>query len=271
MKTENPYWETIYNKLLQNQEELKHAYENPIGTRTRFFVLDDVLHSDDVQEIYKNFDHENDIWFRRSSFREKKSTLAKLGKLHPMISEITDAFHHENIIEIVSRITNIKDLEADPSLYAGGISMMKKGDFLNPHIDNSHDASRKKYRRLNLLFYVTPNWQEPYGGNFELWDERAKNPVILTSKFNRLLVMETRNHTYHSVSPVKADAYRCCVSNYYFSASSPEDFDYYHVTSFTGRPNQLFRRAYGRVDNFLRNQFVRITGISRGKGLSRYK
>ncbi len=27
-------------------------------------------------------------------------------------------------------------------LYAGGLSMMFEGDFLNPHIDNSHDAGR---------------------------------------------------------------------------------------------------------------------------------
>ena len=56
------------------------------------------------------------------------------------------------------------------NLYASGLSMMFKNDYLNPHIDNSHDA-RKKYRRLNLLFYVSPDWNYDNGGNFELWDE----------------------------------------------------------------------------------------------------
>ena len=100
--------------------------------------------------------------------------------------------------------------------------MMKNGDFLNPHIDNSHNSSRNKYRRLNLLFYVTPNWQESNGGNFELWNKKVTKPITVTSKFNRMVVMETTNYSYHSVSPIKVNAYRCCVSNYYFSVSPPE-------------------------------------------------
>ena len=39
-----------------------------------------------------------------------------------------------------------------------GLAMFE-GDFLNPHVDNSHDANREKYRRLNLLFYVSPDWK----------------------------------------------------------------------------------------------------------------
>ena len=83
------------------------------------------------------------------------------------------AFQNKKVIDIISQITQINDLEADKNLYAGGLSIMSKGDFLNPHIDNSHNISRNKYRRLNLLFYVSPDWKMADGGNFELWDERV--------------------------------------------------------------------------------------------------
>ena len=270
MKIENQFSGKIFNKLVKYEEELKNAYDSSNGTKTKYFILDDLLPIDDVKEIYNQFGREKQFWFHRSTFREKKSTYAKIDELNPIIRDITEAFHHENVLEIIGRITGIKDIKGDPSLYAGGLSMMKNGDFLNPHIDNSHDSSREKYRRLNLLFYVTPNWEGINGGNLELWDEKVTKPVTLTSKFNRLIVMETRDYSYHSVSPVKVNADRCCVSNYYFSVSSPEDFDYYHVTSFTGRPNQFLRRAYGRIDNSLRNQISKVFGISRGKGLSRF-
>ena len=46
---------------------------------------------------------------------------------------------------------------------------MKKNQFLNPHLDNSHDKDRSRWHVLNLLYYVTPNWQEDFGGNLELW------------------------------------------------------------------------------------------------------
>ena len=64
-------------------------------------------------------------------------------------------------------------MSADPSLYAGGISVMGQDDFLNPHIDNSHDGDQKLYRVVNLLYYVSPDWKEEYGGHLELWDERC--------------------------------------------------------------------------------------------------
>ena len=32
---------------------------------------------------------------------------------------------------------------------------MPQGNYLKPHLDNSHDRDRKRYRVLNLLYYVT--------------------------------------------------------------------------------------------------------------------
>ena len=97
--------------------------------------------------------------------------------------------------------------------------MMSKEDFLNPHIDNSHDRDKKRYRKLNLLYYVTPGWEEGFGGNFELWDEKVKKERD-NFKFNRLVIMETNKQSWHSVNIVITDKIRCCVSNYYFSPIS---------------------------------------------------
>ncbi len=259
----------IKNKLSSNIEDLSRQYHNmDKGTRTKFCVLDNLIDKDSVEKIYNQF--KGDYWIPRKTFREAKKTYANLDTLDPIVANITEAFHDPGVVDIVSEITGINGLEFDPSLYAGGISKMDKGDFLNPHLDNSHDAGRNRYRRLNLLFYVSPDLVESDGGNFELWDDKVKNPVRIPAKFNRLVIMETGNHTWHSVDPVKTDdKMRCCVSNYYFSKASPLDFEYYHVTSFLGRPNQIFNRVYGRVDNFLRQSFVQLTGFSRGKEQAR--
>ncbi len=37
---------------------------------------------------------------------------------------------------------------------------MSKGVYLRPRLDNSHDKNRKRYRVVNLLYYVTPEWRE---------------------------------------------------------------------------------------------------------------
>jgi hypothetical protein len=147
----------------------------------------------------------------------------------------------------------------DTHLYAGGISLMAKDNFLNPHLDNSHDKERERYRVLNLLYYVTPDWSHEAGGNLELWDEGPKESQReITSHFNRLALMATHEKSWHSVSQVMVDRSRCCVSNYYFSAKPLEDHDYFHVTSFRGRPEQPVRDLVLQGDIALRQGIRKV-------------
>ena len=262
----------ITSRLNRDKELLTESFNRESSeTTTRHFILDDLLPEDLVLNTYKSFPSRDD-YFKRDSFRERKLTFAKLDTLSSMLpGEVTDSFQDSRVINLIGEIVKINGLEGDPFLYAGGISRMDKTHFLNPHIDNSHDGDRKKYRRLNLLFYITPGLEEVDGGNFELWDRQVKNPYKIVSKFNRLVVMETTSTSWHSVDPVVSEKNRCCVSNYYFSNESPTGKDYYHVTSFLGRPGQTGKRIYGRIDNFMRKSVATLTGFSRGKGLARGK
>ncbi|WP_397579782.1 2OG-Fe(II) oxygenase [Sphingorhabdus sp.] len=249
----------------------KQEWMNPLSTRTRSFKIDNLLPENVAREVYDLFPKDSRLWFERRSFREQKKTFAKLQHLDALIENVTDAFHHESVVAAIGKITGFPDLEPDPELYAGGISMMQQGDFLNPHIDNSHDKLRNRYRRLNLLYYVTPDWDQHNGGNLELWDDAVHKPFQIDALFNRLVVMETNRTSWHSVNPVLVPASRCCVSNYYFSAASPSCTQYYHVTSFLGRPTQPLRRVIGRVDNKFRQFIAQRLKISRGGDLGRTK
>ena len=262
----------IVERLVTNKEHLTKTFpsDNP-HIKTKYFVLDDLLPAEFVMEIFKNFPQESQYFFR-DTFRERKYSFAKLNELeNPITDVVTDALQSLEVIREISEITQLSSLEGDPSLYAGGLSRMDQTHFLNPHIDNSHDGERERYRRLNLLFYVTPDIDEKDGGNFELWDDRVTTPFKIPSKFNRLVVMETTKSSWHSVDPVISDIQRCCLSNYYFSNESPTSNDYYHVTSFIGRPGQTFQRTYGRVDNFLRQFIASKLGISRGHNRLRHR
>ncbi|MGK0180582.1 MAG: Rps23 Pro-64 3,4-dihydroxylase Tpa1-like proline 4-hydroxylase [Nitrospinales bacterium] len=255
----------ILDKLKSNLEGIKVQWNSKVGTSTRHFLLDDLLPNDVALDIYQAFPEDGEQFRKRKSFREKKSTLAELEKTSDILTDITDVFQSDKVIEAISEAIGMSSLQADPTLYAGGLSMMFKDDFLNPHIDNSHDGNRKQYRRLNLLYYVSKDWQLVNGGNFELWDTKVSKPVTIVSKFNRLVVMETNDSSWHSVSPVLVDSRRCCVSNYYFSEASPSGQDYFHVTSFTGRPEETFKKAFSRFDNGLRNCVSKVLKVGRGK------
>ncbi|MCU7215096.1 2OG-Fe(II) oxygenase [Pseudomonas sp. VE 196-7] len=257
----------IVNRLDELSADIQQQWNNPDGTHTRHFVVDGLLTAEMAQNIFDAFPRNADGFFDRQSFREKKKTLTDLADYPQILSAITYAMQHESVVAKVAHLVGMKDIVPDPSLYAGGLSMMFKDDFLNPHIDNSHDGARNLYRRLNLLYYVSPNWALENGGNFELWDSKVKKQKTIVSQFNRLVVMETNKYSWHSVSGVRAETPRCCVSNYYFSATSPDDHDYFHVTSFSGRPEEPGRRLLGIVDNQLRNTVSKVLRVGRGKKL----
>lgn len=71
-------------------------------------------------------------------------------------------------------------------------------------------------------------------------------------EFNRLVVMVTHEGSWHSVSRNASDQQCCCVSNYYFSSQPVGEREYFHVTSFRGRPEQRARDLVLRGDIWLR-------------------
>lgn len=240
------------------------------GTRSRHCAIDRLLPDDVARAIYEAFPRDGEGFLTRKSFREHKRTSANLDQYPLILADITYALQDPRVTARISDLTGMPGLEPDPRLYAGGLSMMFEGDYLNPHIDNSHEATRSKYRRINLLYYVTPDWQAEDGGNLELWDDEVRSPVTIPSLFNRLVLMETNKESWHSVSPVVKEGPRCCVSNYYFSEASPTGDHYFHVTSFTGRPEQKIRRALGVLDNAARKYARDRLGLTRAsdKGYS---
>jgi Rps23 Pro-64 3,4-dihydroxylase Tpa1-like proline 4-hydroxylase len=257
----------LLDKIQSSAQSIKAQWANPVGTKTHHFVIDELLDPTICENIYNAFPKDGDGFHNRESFREKKRTSADLGAYDKILADITYAFQDKRVVDLISEILGLEQIEPDPKLYAGGLSMMFPGDFLNPHIDNSHDGERKRYRRLNLLYYVSPDWKIENGGNFELWDDERINQKTLTALTNRLVVMETNKISWHSVSPVTADRPRCCVSNYYFSEISPDETDYFHVTSFTGRPEEKIKRVLGVADNAMRNFVSKTLKIGRGKEL----
>ena len=254
--------ELICNKLESNLDSLKKNFLlSSKNFHTRFVVVDNLLPENFTKDIYNNFP-QKDQMRGISNFREKKYTFKQLDKITNF--DITFAFQSPKVISLIEQITGIQNQVADPTLYAGGLSLMVKNNYLNPHIDNSHNTDRKYYRTLNLLYYTSPDWKLEYGGNLELWDKKVKKAVTVPSLFNRLTIMETNEDSWHSVSPVTYDGKRCCVSNYYFSERSPSNKDYFNVTTFTGRPEQKILRIFSKIDNFTRS-VIRVV-IKKGVG-----
>jgi Rps23 Pro-64 3,4-dihydroxylase Tpa1-like proline 4-hydroxylase len=240
------------------REELPHLKEDFHCHTVHSTYIDNLLPKEEATKINAAFPDKSTMMLKKS-LRENKYVAAQMDKFAPILEEIIYAFQEPNVLKAVEEITGIKEMVPDAKLYAGGISLMAKGNFLNPHLDNSHDKERERYRVLNLLYYVTPDWSHEAGGNLELWDAGPqKEQREIVSHFNRLVLMATHEKSWHSVSQVLVDRSRCCVSNYYFSAKPLEDHEYFHVTSFRGRPEQPVRDLLLQGDIALRQGIRKV-------------
>ncbi len=254
-KNKHQYAELIYQRLLTVKDQLSQAFHVP--DRINCCYVDNLLSESDARAIYAAFPAKAEMLLLKD-LREYKHVTMQMNQVNPILEEIIYAFQDPKVVAIVSEITGLQTLLPDEYLYAGGISLMDEGCYLNPHLDNSHNKDRTLYRALNLLYYVTPNWQEEYGGNLELWDQGLRQPCrTIHSQFNRLVIMITNQTSWHSVSPIQYRGQRCCINNYYFSSTPPDAQHYSHVTSFRGRPDKHLNDLVLHADTFLRNRIPR--------------
>jgi Rps23 Pro-64 3,4-dihydroxylase Tpa1-like proline 4-hydroxylase len=244
----------IAERLEAEAEALAAAFRTP--GRIESAYVDDLLPADFVRDLYARFPATDRLTLKRS-IKENKLVSAQMDQFDALLEEVVYAFQQPRVVSLIADITGLEALEADSELYAGGISVMTKGGYLRPHLDNSHDSPRERYRALNLLFYVTPDWREDYGGSLQLWDDGPlTTPRTFASRFNRLVLMATNRASWHSVNAITHDGRRCCVSNYYFSRKSPAGLDYFHATSFRGEHGGLRDMAM-QADNALRTAVLK--------------
>lgn len=243
--------EHIYNVIKQNTDLIHKMYLSSHSTIGHFYI-DNLLPEDLAKKCFDVFPDKSEMSTLKS-IKEFKHVSAQMNKHDKLLEDVIYAFQDSKIVNLIGEICNIPELYADDSLYAGGLSLMAKDNFLHPHLDNSHDANRQRWRVLNLLYYVTPDWDEANGGHLELWlDGPKEKPIVIQSKFNRLVVMATHNTSWHSVNKVNIDRSRCCISNYYFSDNPLGEADSFHVTKYRGRPGDLVTNIILDVDANLR-------------------
>ncbi len=230
-----------------------------------FFYLDNLLPESIALQLYHAFPEQDKMTLKKS-MKEDKYVGAQMNVYDAVLEEAIFAFQDVRVVNRIGDIFGLSGIQPDESLYAGGLSSMQKGQFLNPHLDNSHDKDRKLWRVLNLLYYVSPGWKLEYGGNLELWPAGLKSkPVTIESRFNRLVVMATHGSSLHGVTPVGHEGARHCISNYYFAERPLKESDEFHVTSFRARPGEYIKDAVLKTDTWLR---MRVRSIFK-KGIVR--
>jgi Rps23 Pro-64 3,4-dihydroxylase Tpa1-like proline 4-hydroxylase len=170
------------------------------------------------------------------------------GKGEEKLGEATKEFVHflnsQPFLEFLQQLTGIEEtLLPDPYLLGGGLHEIKPGGLLKIHADFNMHGLAKLDRRLNVLVYLNKDWEESYGGHFELWNrEMTEAQAKILPLFNTMAIFSTTDFSYHGhPDPLTCppDRSRKSLALYYYSTGRPAEElkGGAHSTLFQGRKN----------------------------------
>ena len=164
-------------------------------------------------------------------------------KLGAKAKEFIRFMNSQPFLDFLSEMTGIPNLIPDPELAGGGYHEIKPGGFLKVHADFNKHPTNKLDRRLNVLVYLNKNWEDSFGGHFELWNDNMTEAVTkILPVFNRMAMFSTTSKSYHG-HPNKLscpeDRSRKSIALYYYTNGRPEhevqEFLEDHSTIFVAR------------------------------------
>lgn len=241
-----------YEKFERNIDALSKEFQSQ--KPQRYLILDGFLDPQIAMDASIKFPKLSEMDQLRD-FRQDKAQDPSLAKFNPIFQEIIfQHLHSPRFVNLMRNLSGISSLRADPQLYAAGLAQGGDKSFLNVHIDNSSHPTQPWYRRLNILVYLNPNWTEEKGGHVEFYSDDMKESAAILPVFNRAVIFATHQkswHGYRTVNTPDGDS-RKSINIYYFSEESPTGENYYHITSFKARENELKNKILYPFDNTLR-------------------
>ena len=162
-------------------------------------VIDAFLDEGLVQRVAAEFiAMDRSDWRRSNSAHERKLSTEDESRFGPFTMKVIAALNSGAFLNFLERLTGISGLIADPYLRGGGLHEIEPGGKLDVHADFNLYERLKVYRRLNLLLYLNPSWQDAWGGHLELWSADCRTKVkSIGPLLNRAVIFDTSNKSYH--------------------------------------------------------------------------
>ena len=235
----------IHQDVLASESGLARSFQQ--GQPFRHVVIDNFLHPDFCQRVCDGFPDFN----KRLALNEDgrvggKAVNEKVRGLGPVFEQLDDLVQSAEFRAMVGRITGIDDLQYDPYYYGGGTHENRQGQDLDPHIDFNYHPISRQHRRLNLIVYLNPEWEDAWAGSLQLHRDPYREPhdddiVTLTPRMNRCVIFETNEHSWHGFERIDLPVDRQSLSRksfalYYYTKTRPiEDTAIEHSTVYVER------------------------------------
>lgn len=190
-----------------NWENIKKSKDSFCGAKPfDHTVIDNFLDEDVAFRLSSEFpDFNSEIWHTYQNAIEVKKSCNNWNSFpectYELMSELCSYRFSQKLSDI---ILGRKEIHPDPGLHGGGWHIHKSGGKLNTHLDYSIHPKLKLRRKLNLIIYLNPNWQESWGGALGFWESSTpeKPGALIKSiscSFNRAVIFDTTQNSWHGL------------------------------------------------------------------------
>lgn len=167
-------------------------------------VIDDFLDESTARSLYEEIPStDSNVWFQYNNQIENKYLCNHWDRFPKETYQFFTHVTSPEFTQKLSELTGIFPLVADVGLHGGGWHVHTRGGLLNVHKDYSIHPKLKLERALNLILYVTPDWDTSWGGGLGLWTEKDNQPHELIHNveclFNRAVLFDTRKNSWHGL------------------------------------------------------------------------
>jgi Rps23 Pro-64 3,4-dihydroxylase Tpa1-like proline 4-hydroxylase len=211
--------------FLANQE--KYLQENPFN----HLIIDNFFDVDTAVKLSQEFpDFNSKLWRQYDNQIENKKLQNYWDKFPSLTYKVLTYLNSQEFISKISKLTGINLLYPDIGLNGGGWHIHGVGGKLNVHKDYVIHPKLGLMRILNLIIYLTEDWNPDWGGGLGLWshDDLKNLPKDLIKdvdfRFNRAILFNTSQNSWHGLpDPISCPqtVYRKSIAVYYLTNPTP--------------------------------------------------
>lgn len=169
---------------------------------------------------YQEFQKSNDYIFAKNKFENPG-----IDKLGPNGVTIKTLLLSSDMAQALTEVIGHR-VFVDPEFVGGGLHRGGEGSFLDMHADfNLHPRNRRWIRELNILLYLNKEWKSEFGGSLDLRHAQSGGTASVEPRFNRLVLMLTKDFTLHGYKPINfpPGQFRTSIATYAYSEAASDE------------------------------------------------